>query len=88
MIFLNFVVDTERVVDFQMKEPFATLPKTRNVLNGRPGEAPPRGSVGSGRSPRSSDAARRFPPGATVPAGRPAAGAVVLPASAPHHTDR
>ena len=27
MIFLNFVVDTEKVVDFQMREPFATLLK-------------------------------------------------------------
>lgn len=35
MIFLNFVVDTEKVVDYQMREPFATLLKTRNVLNGR-----------------------------------------------------
>jgi hypothetical protein len=35
MIFLNFVVDAQKVVDFQMKEPFATLIKTRNVLNGR-----------------------------------------------------
>ncbi len=34
-IFLNFVVDTEKVVDFQMKEPFATLLKTRKILNGR-----------------------------------------------------
>lgn len=35
MIFLNFVVNEEKVVDFQMREPFATLLKTRNVLNGR-----------------------------------------------------
>ncbi len=35
MIFLNFVVDNEKVVDYQMREPFATLLKTRNVLNGR-----------------------------------------------------
>lgn len=36
MIFLNFVVNEEKVVDFQMREPFATLLKTRNALNGRP----------------------------------------------------
>lgn len=35
MIFLNFVVNNEKVVDYQMREPFATLLKTRNVLNGR-----------------------------------------------------
>jgi hypothetical protein len=34
MIFLNFVVDTEKVVEYQMREPFATL-SMRNVLNGR-----------------------------------------------------
>jgi DNA invertase Pin-like site-specific DNA recombinase len=35
MIFLNFTVDTEKVVDLQIREPFATLLKTKNVLNGR-----------------------------------------------------
>lgn len=35
MIFLNFVVDTKKVVDFKTREPFATLLKTPNVLNGR-----------------------------------------------------
>lgn len=36
MLFLNLVADTEKVVDFQMREPFASLLKTRNVLNGAP----------------------------------------------------
>lgn len=35
MIFLNFVVGNEKVVNYQMSEPLATLLKTRNLLNGR-----------------------------------------------------
>ena len=36
LLFLNLVVDTEKVVDYQMREPFATLMKTRKFLTGGP----------------------------------------------------
>ncbi len=35
MLFLNLTVDEEKVVDLQIREPYATLLKTKNVLNGR-----------------------------------------------------
>lgn len=35
MLFLNFTVDTEKVVDLQMREPYSTLLKTKKFLNGR-----------------------------------------------------
>jgi site-specific DNA recombinase len=35
-LFLNLAVNTETVVDFQMKEPFATLIKTHKFLSGGP----------------------------------------------------
>lgn len=34
-IFLNFAVDEEKVLSYQLKEPFATLLKDRKLLNGR-----------------------------------------------------
>ena len=36
LLFLNLVVNTETVVDFQMREPFATLFRTHNFLSGGP----------------------------------------------------
>lgn len=36
ILFLNLVVDIEKVIDFQMREPFATLFKTKRVLFGAP----------------------------------------------------
>lgn len=37
LLFLNLVADTEKVVDFQMREPFATLFKTQEFVSGRQG---------------------------------------------------
>ena len=36
ILFLNLVADTEKVIDFQIREPFATLFKTKHVLTGAP----------------------------------------------------
>jgi site-specific DNA recombinase len=36
LLFLNLVVNSEKVVDFQMREPFATLIKTHKFLSGGP----------------------------------------------------
>ena len=38
IIFLNFVVDEEKVASYQLKEPFATLLKQRKILSSRGGE--------------------------------------------------
>lgn len=35
LIYLNVVVDSEKVVDYQMREPFKTYFKTHKILNGR-----------------------------------------------------
>jgi ACT domain-containing protein len=35
MLFLNLTVDEEKVVDLQIREPYATLLKTKKYLNGR-----------------------------------------------------
>lgn len=35
MLFLNLTVDEEKVVDLQIREPYATLLKTKKILNGR-----------------------------------------------------
>lgn len=35
LIYLNVRVDTEKVVDYQMREPFKTYFKTHGILHGR-----------------------------------------------------